>query len=154
MFSFLTNINDDCSGETDGKNESVSNVATLTDIHGEDNDALVKECELLRKKLLESESKLKSAQLRISSVEYDDKMIQLYTGFTSYKLLKACFDFLGPAVDNLNYWGQGKDVLINDNTIDGDKSFQSKERHQILCPIDEFFLVMIYDSVLGCWRRI
>ena len=74
MFSFLTNINDDCSGETDGKNESVSNVATLTDIHGEDIDALVKECEQLRKKLLESESKLKSAQLRISSVEHDDKI--------------------------------------------------------------------------------
>ena len=76
----------------------------LTDIHGEDTDALVKECELLRKKLIESESKLKCAQLRISSVEYDDKMIQFYTGFASYKLLKACFDFLGPAVDNLNYW--------------------------------------------------
>ena len=103
VFSFLTNINDDCSGETDGKNESVSSVATSTDIHGEDIDALVKECELLRKKLLESESRLKSAQLRISSVEYDDKMIQFYTGLTSYKLFKACFDFLGPAVDNLNY---------------------------------------------------
>ena len=40
-------------------------------------------------------------------------MIQFYTGFTSYKLLKACFDFLGPAVENLNYWGQGKDVEIH-----------------------------------------
>ena len=46
-------------------------------------------------------------------------------------------------MDNLNYWGQGKDVMINDNTIDGDKSFQSKGRHRILCPIDKFFLVMI-----------
>ena len=86
--------------------------------------------------------KLKSAQLRISSVEYDDKMIQFYTGFTSYKLLKACFDFLGPAVENLNYWGQGKDVETNNDTLDGsDKS--SKGRHRTLCPIDEFFLVMI-----------
>ena len=38
-------------------------------------------------------------------MEYDDKMIQFYTGFTSYKLLKAWFDFLGPVVDNLNYLG-------------------------------------------------
>ena len=92
----------------------------------------------------ESESKLKSAQLRISSVEYDDKMIQFYTGFTSYKLLKACFDFLGPAVENLNYWGQVKDVESNNDTFDGsDKSSQSKGRHRTLCPIDEFFLVMI-----------
>ena len=143
VFSFSTNISNDCFGETDGKNESVSSVAILTDIHGEDIDALVKECELLRKKLIESENKLKSAQLRISSVEYDDKMIQFYTGFASYKLLKLCFDFLGPAVDNLNYWGQGKDFMIYDNTVDGDKSFQPKGRHRILCPIDEFFLVMI-----------
>ena len=69
-------------------------------------------------------------------------MIQFYTGFTSYKLLKACFDFLGPAVENLNYWGQGKDVETNNDTLDGsDKS--SKGRHRTLCPIDEFFLIMI-----------
>ena len=76
-------------------------------------------------------------------MEYDDKMIQFYTGFASYKLLKVCFDFLGPAVDNLNYWGQGNDFMIYDNTVDGDKSFQPKGHHQILRPIDEFFLVMI-----------
>ena len=45
MLSFSTNI----SNETDGKNESLSSVAILTDIHGEDIDALVKESELLRK---------------------------------------------------------------------------------------------------------
>ena len=124
--------------------KSVSSVATSTDVRGEDIDALVKECELLRSKLSESESKLKSAQLRISSVEYDDKMIQFYTGFSSYKLLKACFHFLGPAVENLNYWGQGKDVETNNDALDGsDKNSQSKGRHRTLCPIDEFFLVMI-----------
>ena len=77
-----------------------------------------------------SESKLKSAQLRINFVEYDDKMIQFYTGFTSYKLLKACFDFLGPAVENLNYWGQGKDVETNNDAFDdSDKWSRSKGRH-------------------------
>ena len=141
-FTLPTEESDDCSGETEAVNESVSSVATSTDVHGEDIEALVKECELLRRKLVESESKLKSAQLRISSVEYDDKIIQFYIGFTSYKLLKACFDFLGPAVENLNYWGQGKDVETNNDTLDGsDKS--SKGRHRTLCPIDEFFLVMI-----------
>ena len=44
------------------------------DVRGEDIEALVKECELLRRRVVESESKLKSAQLRISSVEYDDKI--------------------------------------------------------------------------------
>ena len=141
-FTLPTEESDDCSGETEAVNESVSSVATSTDVRGEDIEALVKECELLRRKLVESESKLKSAQLRISSVQYDDKMIQFYTGFTSYKLFKACFDFLGPAVENLNYWGQSKDVETNNDTLDGsDKS--SKGRHRTLCPIDEFFLVMI-----------
>ena len=71
-------------------------------------------------------------------------MIQFYTGFTSYKLLKACFDFLGLAVENLNYWGQVKDVESNNGTFDGsDKSSRSKGHHRTLCPIYEFFLVMI-----------
>ena len=137
-FTLRTEDSDDCSEETEAVNKSVSNVGTSTDVCGEDIEALVKECELLRTKLVESESRLKSAQLRISSVEYDDKMIQFYTGFTSYKLFKACFDFLGQAVENLNYWGQGKDV--DDGS---DKSSRSKGRHRTLCPIDEFFLVMI-----------
>ena len=54
------------------------------------------------------------------------------------------FDFLGPAVENLNNWGQGKDVETNNDTLDGsDKSSRSKRCHKTLCPIDEFFLVMI-----------
>ena len=144
IFSLPTEESDECSEETEAVNESVSSVATSTDVCGEDIDALVKERELLRSKLSESESKLKSAQLRISSVEYDDKMIQFYTGFSSYKLLKTCFHFLGPAVENLNYWGQGKDVETNNDALDGsDKNSRSKGRHRTLCPIDEFFLVMI-----------
>ena len=83
---FFTNCREwyNCCGETEAVNESVSSVATSTDVHGEDIEALVKECKLLRRKLSENESKLNSAQLRISSVEYDDKIIPFYTGFTSY----------------------------------------------------------------------
>ena len=92
LVSIDDDCGDDCSGETDGENKCVSSVPSKTGIHGEDFDALVKECKLLRNKLLDSESKLKSAQLRISSVEYDYKMIQFYVGFTLYKELKAWFD--------------------------------------------------------------
>ena len=70
-----TEESDDCSGVTEAVNEPVSSIATSTDVRGEDIDALVKKCELLRIKLSESESKLKNAQLRISFMEYDDKMI-------------------------------------------------------------------------------
>ena len=67
IFSLPNIESDDCSEETEAVNESVNSVATSTDVRGEDIEALVKECELLRRRLLESESKLKSAQLRISS---------------------------------------------------------------------------------------
>ena len=100
-------------------NLHVSSVATSTDVHGEDIEALVNECKLLRSKLLESESKLKSAQLRISFVEYDDNMIQFYTGFILYQRFKISFDFFGPAVEKLNYLGQGKDVETNNGALDG-----------------------------------
>ena len=32
--------------------------------------------------------------------------MKLYTGFASYKVLLAFYEFLGPAVDKLNYWGE------------------------------------------------
>ena len=43
-----TEESDDCSGETEAVNEPVSSIATSTDVRGEDIDALVKKCELLR----------------------------------------------------------------------------------------------------------
>ena len=51
---------------------------------------------------------MKAAELWISSVIFDDKKIQFYAGFASYKMFKACYDFLGPAVDNVTYWDSGK----------------------------------------------
>ena len=57
LVSVSDDCGDDCSEETDGENEFVSSVATKNGIHDENIDALVKECKLLRNKLLESESK-------------------------------------------------------------------------------------------------
>ena len=37
--------------------------------------------------------------------------------------------------------------MINDNTVDGGRSLQSKGCHRILCLIDKFF-----GPVLGCRR--
>ena len=70
---------------------------------GEEIEALIKECKLLRRDLAECETKLKAAELWISSVMFDDKKIQFYAGFASYKMFKVCYDFLGPPVDNLTY---------------------------------------------------
>ena len=87
---------------------STTDASTLTNLVGEDVEVLVKECELLRGDLADCETKLEAAEFQVSSVMYDDKKIHFYTGFPSYKLFKACYDFLGPAVDNLTYWDLGK----------------------------------------------
>ena len=139
-------VSDECSGALDDsekcsdKNDSVNtkDASTLTAVVGEEIEALVNECELLRRDLADCQSKLKAAELQISSVIYDDKKIQFYTGFATYKLFKACYDFLGPAVENLNYWDSGKDA---ESVAGGEK--RSKGQPRTLSPIDEFFLVMI-----------
>jgi len=71
---------------------------------------------LAKIELLEAEnSKLKKQGeifFRIENIMCDDKLIRFYTGFCSYKTFEAFFEFLGPAKDELNYWGtkesQGK----------------------------------------------
>lgn len=130
------NDNEKCAEVNDSM--SATDASTLTTLVGEDVEALVKECESLRRDLADCEAKLKAAELRISSVMYDDKKIRFYTGFSSYKLFKACYNFLGPAVDNLTYWDSGKSA---ESVAGGEKG--SKGRHRALLPIDEFFLVMI-----------
>lgn len=132
-------VSPDCSDSSECSEENhsvnIKNVSTLTAVVGEDIEALVKECEMLRRDLAVCETKLKTTEFRVSSIISDDKKVQFYTGFASYKLFKACYDFLGPAVENLTYWDSSKDA------DGGGKG--TKGRHRKLSPIDEFFLVMV-----------
>ena len=130
------NDNEECSEGNDSV--KTKDASTLTAVVGEEIEELIKECKLLRRDLAECETKLKAAELRISSVRFDDKKIQFYTGFASYKMFKAYYDFLGPAVDNLTYWDSGKGA----ESIAGCEK-GSKGRRRTLLPIDEFFLVII-----------
>jgi hypothetical protein len=70
--------------------------------------------------------------LRVTQIENDDTKVSFYTGFPSYKHFKACFDFLGPAVDHLEYRDSLK-VLPK----------SKKGRPRSLSPIDEFFLTLV-----------
>ena len=47
--------------------------------------------------------------LRIEHIAHDDKLVKLYTGFISYMVLINFFTFLGPAVNELSYWGGKKE---------------------------------------------
>lgn len=42
---------------------------------------------------------------RMEDVQNDDKLFRFYTGFASFSIFLAFFEFLGPVVDHLNYWG-------------------------------------------------
>ena len=42
---------------------------------------------------------------RLECIVHDHSLVRFYTGFGSYELLLAFFEFLGPFVDHLNYWG-------------------------------------------------
>ena len=128
------------STESDDPELTIS-VAILTDVTGKDLDALATECEQLKRSLEETRTKLKATEFRVDSLINDDKQIQFYTGFPSYKMFKACFDFLGPAVSNLIYWDPGK---ITETSYKQDSTTVcSKGRNRKLSPIDEFFMVMI-----------
>ena len=66
---------------------------------------------LARIEILEAENaKLKSQcderkYFRIECVADDDNLVHFYTGFVSYRIFVAFFDFLGPSVNRLHYWG-------------------------------------------------
>ena len=72
------------------------------------------------------------SKMRLSTISGDDSKVAFYTGFPLYDHLKACFDSLGPAVDNLEYRDSTK-ILYKSN----------KGRPRCLSPIDEFFLVLV-----------
>ena len=45
------------------------------------------------------------------NISKDEQLVTFYTGFPSYACLKSCYDYLGPTVDYLMYWGsKDKDV--------------------------------------------
>ena len=86
--------------------------------------------------LLESENaQLRSApsnkkHFRIEDIQNDDKLVSFYTGFSSYMIFSAFFEFLGPVVNNLNYWGSKERSTSN-------------KRRQKLDPKNQLFLVLI-----------
>ena len=87
----------------------------------------------------------------MGSIKHDDKQIHYYTGFSSYRIFKACFDFLGPAASNLTYWDPGKVAETGDKFDTTTKGY-SKGRNRKCSPINEFFMVLV-QLRLGLFER-
>jgi len=66
----------------------------------------------------------------------DDKKIRYYTGFVTYGMFEACFDFLLPSAKEMRTW-QGKRTSTSERTTD-------KSGPKSKLPLQEqFFMVMV-----------
>ena len=63
----------------------------------------------------------------------NDDAIQFYTGFETYHILNICFQFLGDAVDHLQYRGSKAKPTVH---------LESRGAPRVLTPLNEFFLVL------------
>ena len=71
---------------------------------------------LARIEVLEAENKKLQVQLgetkhseksfRLEDIQGNDELICFYTGFASFRIFEAFYEFLGPATQHLNYWGE------------------------------------------------
>ena len=95
---------------------------------------------LARIEFLESENaSLKKDKIEIQSsqnffnieqIHNNDELVRFYTGFFTYSLFLSFFQFLGPAVDNLNYWGSKEGTRV-------------RQRTRKISPINQLFLTLI-----------
>lgn len=72
----------------------------------------------------------KSQPFSIDQIKHDDHLVSFYTGFPSFAMFLEFYQFLGPAVDKLHYWGTKPDA---------------KKRHRStkLTPMDQLFLTLV-----------
>ena len=89
----------------------------------------------LQQENIELKKKVEALKFRLSSIQDDDKQIQFYTGFPTYSNYLACFNFLGPAVNCLCYWGSQK--------LDVHEKRHAGGRSRSLAPLEEFFIVPV-----------
>ena len=77
-----------------------------------------------------SAQKGKPDRFGINKIKHNDQWVSFYTGFQSYSILLAFFQFLGPAVSKLHYWG----------TKEGARK---RQRPMKLPPIDQLLMTLM-----------
>ena len=68
---------------------------------------------------------------RIEEIADNDSLIKFYTGFASYILFLNFFEFLGPAVYRLKYWG------------DSERKTTRRRKNTVLTPLNQYFLTLV-----------
>ena len=73
------------------------------------NAALIARIEVLEAenfKLKQQFGSAKPKYFRLEDIAHNDTFVRFYTGFASYVVLLIFFEFLGPSVNRLHYWGK------------------------------------------------
>ena len=89
----------------------------------------------LEKQVNKMEQQLGELKFRLSNIGTDDTKVAFYTGFPSHNALKAFYNYLGPAVDNLCYSSKQSDSQSD--------TVNKRCRPRALPPLEEFFLTMV-----------
>ena len=113
-----------------------------TDITCDKIQSMLSHTEQLERRVLEIEKQLTSQLFRLSNTIDEPQKILFYTGFPDYATLRACYDYLGPAVNKLNYWG----------SVNSSNGKKNSGRTRSLPPLEEFFLVLVRFR-LGLFER-
>ena len=101
----LIDLDEEPSDDTDTPN--TSGVSVITTMTGVNIKLLHTEIRLLRDELKELKLKVDNSKFCLSNIVAQNK-VPHYIGFPSAECLNACYEFQGPAVNNLTYWNGSK----------------------------------------------
>ena len=110
----------DKGGEQPSEAQVVVNTALVACI-----EALEAEARSLHSKL----SKTKPSHFRLENIAHSDSLVAFYTGFQTYDLLLAFYEFLGPSVNKLTYWSG--------------KTESGSRRKMELDPLNQLFMTLM-----------
>ena len=94
------------------------------------NTALLARIEVLEAENAQLKSEPRKAYFRLEDIEHDDNLVRFYTGFVSFAIFIAFFEFLGPFVNHLNYWGSKECI-------------RKRQRKRKLDPKNQLFLTLV-----------
>ena len=117
--------NSDCSSE-----EDVEPCVEQIDVETQTNNDSQAVIEELKGRTVRLEEAIAASKFCIENVAKDDQLITFYTGFPCYESLKAFYEYLGPGVNDLKYWGSNNQDI-------------SYGRKRLLSTFNEYFLVLV-----------
>jgi len=79
---------------------------------------------------LQKNKMTKSQPFSIDQIKHNDHLVSFYTGFPSFAVFLEFYQFLGPAVDKLHYWGAKPDT-------------GKRHRSTKLTPMDQLFMTLV-----------